>query len=141
MANYSALDRHILSFKGSPFVAVQRDVKFVVGGECVNQLSYFLTYNGQIKEILFNLNDLTLDVENLKEKLVKGKVSARNFEISLITTGDSTAFIDYEFQILCQFKIQDGVLEVAGESIESQTAEFQLNLRAFRCDDSLRVSN
>jgi hypothetical protein len=141
MADYSALDRHILSFKGSPFVSTQRDVKFVAGGENMSQLSYYFSFEGQIKEVVFDLNDLNIHFDAIKQKLVQGKMNARHFEISVMTLGDATVLIDFDFQVLCQFKINEGVLHTAGETFENQTAEFQLNLKALRQDSTLRVSN
>lgn len=140
--NYAAIDRHMLSFKGSPFVNVQRDIKFVAGGQTVNELSYYLNYEGQIKEVFFRLDDLNVQLDVMREKIAKGKGSARNYEISLLTKDDgATVLIDFEFEILIEFKLENGVLDAAGELFSDQDAQFQLNLKALKSDNALRVSN
>ncbi|MAI07540.1 MAG: hypothetical protein CMF61_01140 [Magnetococcales bacterium] len=140
--NYAVIDRHMLSFKGSPFVNVQRDIKFVAGGQTVNELSYYLNYEGQIKEVFFYLDDLNIQLDVIREKIANGKGSARNYEISLITKDDgATVLIDFEFEILIEFKVENGVLDAADERFSDQDAQFQLNLKMLRADNALRVSN
>ena len=140
--NYAVIDRHMLSFKGSPFVTVQRDIKFVAGGQTVNELSYYLNYEGQIKEVFFYLDDLNIQLDVIREKIANGKGSARNYEISLITKDDgATVLIDFEFEILIEFKVENGVLDAADERFSDQDAQFQLNLKMLRADNALRVSN
>ena len=140
--NYAVIDRHMLSFKGSPFVNVQRDIKFVSGGQTVNELSYYLNYEGQIKEVFFHLDDLNIQLDVIREKVANGKGNARNYEISLITKDDgATVIIDFEFEILIEFKVENGVLDAADERFSDQDAQFQLNLKMLRTDSALRVSN
>ena len=140
--NYAVIDRHMLSFKGSPFVNVQRDIKFVAGGQTVNELSYYLNYEGQIKEVFFHLDDLNIQLDVIREKVANGKGNARNYEISLITKDDgATVIIDFEFEILIEFKVENGVLDAADERFSDQDAQFQLNLKMLRTDSALRVSN
>lgn len=142
MADYSGIDRHVLSFKGSPFVNVQRDVKFVAGSQIVNQLSYYFSYEGQIKEIVFDMDSLNVDFNAVKERIANGKGNAQNYEISKMTADDgSTVIMDFEFGLLMQFKIEQGVLNCGGETFANQEPQMQLDLKAFRIDTSLRVSN
>lgn len=140
--DYSAIDRHILSFKGSPFVNVQRDIKFSAGGQTVHELSYYLSYEGQIKEVLFNLDDLNVSLDEIREKIAKGKANARNYEVSLMTNENGSTFIiDFEFEVLIEFKLQTGVLNAVGEKFSDQDPQLKLDLKALRADKSLRVSN
>ena len=131
----------MLSFKGSPFVSVQRDIKFVAGNQIVNELSYYLSYEGQLKEVLFDMDNLNVNFDDIRAKIAAGKGNPRNYEISSMTKDDgATVLIDFECEILIEFKIENGVLNAVGERFADQDPQLQLNLKPLRGDTSLRVS-
>ncbi|MFT7144753.1 MAG: hypothetical protein ACI9TY_000003 [Alphaproteobacteria bacterium] len=135
------IDRHILSFRAGPFVGVQRDIKFTIADHVTNEVSYFLSFEGQIKDVTVEFDRLKLDIDKTQQLLAKGKVSALNYHINCLSMKDGFLLVDSDLGVLIQFSIKNGILDVCGEAFTEQDAQLQMDLRSMIVDKQTRVSN
>jgi len=131
------IDRHILPFKPTQEIKVNRDIRFRM-----SEIVYSFAYYGQIKEEFIGFDKLKkLDLEKLQLLLVKGGASVENYHIKFLQLDGICAIFDFDMEVFIQFEIVNGILDTSLESLSELSAEFQWEYNRVRSLEGLSVLN